>query len=72
MLIGMKKVFELGIKNKLFSDFDPYYLAVALEGISTALLLGNLEFREECKIDSALILQLFFNIILLGDLDSAV
>lgn len=64
ILNSIKKVFEKGIKKKLFSDIDPYHLAVALEGISTALLVENLEHPDQ-EIDVTLAVKIFFSKILL-------
>jgi len=62
MLSKIKKIFEIGIKKKVFEKFDPYHLAVALDGISNALLFEYLEYPEKLKkIEPDLILNLFFS-----------
>ena len=55
----MEKVFKEGIKKKLFADFNPYFLAVALDGISNAFLFEYIEHPEKQKVDADLILNIF-------------
>ena len=62
ILSKIEKIFEVGIKKKLFKKFDPYHLAVALDGISNALLFEYLEYPEKlARIEPELILEIFFN-----------
>jgi hypothetical protein len=56
----MEKVFEEGIKKKLFCNFDPYFLAIALDGISNAFLIEHIEHPGKRKIDVDSILNIFF------------
>ena len=56
----MKAVFEKGIKKKMFRKYDPYLLAVALDGISNAFLFEHLDHPGEHPFDADLILNIFF------------
>ncbi|MCD4778352.1 MAG: TetR/AcrR family transcriptional regulator [Desulfobacterales bacterium] len=53
-------VFENGIKKRLFKKFDPYLLAVALDGISNALLFHHVEYPGAHPFDADLIINIFF------------
>ena len=53
-------VFESGIKKRVFKKFDPYLLAVALDGISNAFLFEHLDHPGEHPFDADLILNIFF------------
>jgi len=60
MLSKIQKVFEKGIKRKVFRKFDPYHLTIALEGISNAFLFEYLAYPEKFKkIDPDLIFNVF-------------
>ena len=54
-------VFENGIKKRLFKKFDPYLLAVALDGISNALLFHHVEYPDAHPFDADLIINIFFH-----------
>ena len=53
-------VFENGIKKRLFKKFEPYLLAVALDGISNALLFHHVEYPGAHPFDADLIINIFF------------
>jgi len=53
-------VFESGIKKKVFKKFDPYLLAVALDGISNAFLFEHFNNPGKHQFDASLILDIFF------------
>jgi len=62
ILSKIEKIFEIGIKKKVFKKFDPYHLAVALDGMSNAILFEYLEYPEKlARIEPDLILNIFFN-----------
>lgn len=52
-------VFKGGIKKKIFKKYDPYLLAVALDGISNAFLFEHLERPGEHPFDADLIVNIF-------------
>ncbi len=56
----LARVFESGIKKGLFKKFDPYLLAVALDGISNAFLFQRLEYPDAHPFDADLIVNIFF------------
>jgi len=56
----LARVFESGIKKRLFKAFDPYLLAVALDGISNALLFQYIEHSDAHPFDADLIVNIFF------------
>ncbi|MDO9565935.1 MAG: TetR/AcrR family transcriptional regulator [Candidatus Desulfaltia sp.] len=56
----LARVFESGIKKRLFKAFDPYLLAVALDGISNALLFQHIEHSDAHPFDADLIVNIFF------------
>lgn len=56
----LARVFESGIKKRLFKAFDPYLLAVALDGISNALLFQHIEHSAAHPFDADLIVNIFF------------
>jgi AcrR family transcriptional regulator len=56
----LARVFENGIKKRLFKKFDPYLLAVALDGISSALLFHHVEYPGAHPFDADLIINIFF------------
>jgi len=56
----LARVFESGIKKRLFKAFDPYLLAVALDGISNAFLFEHLDHPNKHPFDANLILDIFF------------
>jgi len=56
----LARVFEKGIKKGLFRKFDPYLLAVALNGISNAFLFQHLEYPDVHPFDADLIVNIFF------------
>ena len=53
-------VFESGIKKRVFKKFDPYLLAVALDGISNAFLFEHFNNPDKHPFDASLILDIFF------------
>lgn len=57
----LANVFESGIKKRLFKKFDPYLLAVALDGISNALLFHHVEYPGAHPFDADLIINIFFH-----------
>ena len=56
----LANVFESGIKRRVFKKFDPYLLAVALDGISNAFLFQHLEYPDAHPFDADLIVNIFF------------
>ena len=56
----LANVFESGIKRRVFKKFDPYLLAVALDGISNAFLFQRLEYPDAHPFDADLIVNIFF------------
>lgn len=62
----MKDVFEKGIKKKMFRKYDPYLLAVALDGISTTFLFEHLAHPDRLLFDADLIVSIFFEQIYIG------
>ena len=57
----LARVFENGIKKRLFKKLDPYLLAVALNGISNALLFQHIEHPGAYPFDADLIINIFFH-----------
>jgi len=57
----LANVFESGIEKGLFKKFDPYLLAVALDGISNAFLFQHLEYPDAHPFDADLIINIFFH-----------
>ncbi|MBW2596167.1 MAG: TetR/AcrR family transcriptional regulator [Deltaproteobacteria bacterium] len=55
----LASVFESGIKKGLFKAFDPYLLAVALDGLSNAFLFVHLDHPDKKAFDANLILDIF-------------
>ncbi|MCK4466970.1 MAG: TetR/AcrR family transcriptional regulator [Desulfobacterales bacterium] len=62
----MKDVFEKGIKKKMFRKYDPYLLAVALDGISTTFLFEHLAHPDRLLFDADLIVSIFFEQVYIG------
>ncbi len=62
----MKDVFEKGIKKKMFRKYDPYLLAVALDGISTTFLFEHLAHPDRLLFDADLIVSIFFQQVYIG------
>ncbi|MDI6687631.1 MAG: TetR/AcrR family transcriptional regulator [Desulfobacterales bacterium] len=56
----LARVFESGIKKRLFKSFDPYLLAVALDGIANAFLFQHIEYSNAHTFDADLIVNIFF------------
>ncbi|MBW1788927.1 MAG: TetR/AcrR family transcriptional regulator [Deltaproteobacteria bacterium] len=56
----IKTVFQRGIAKKLFRRCDPRLLAVALDGITNALLFEHLEHPNKHPFDANLISDIFF------------
>jgi len=56
----LANIFESGIKKKVFKKFDPYLLAVALDGISNAFLFEYFNNPDKHPFDANLILDIFF------------
>ena len=56
----MGTIFERGIKKKIFREYDPHLLAVALDGISNAFLFEQLDHPDKHPFDANLILDIFF------------
>ena len=57
----LANVFESGIKKRVFRKFDPYLLAVAIDGISNALLFHHVEYPGAHPFDADLIINIFFH-----------
>ena len=57
----LANVFESGIKKRLFKKFDPYLLAVALDGILNAFLFQHIEYPDAHPFDADLIINIFFH-----------
>jgi len=55
-------VFATGVKKKVFRKLDPYYMAVALEGITNAFLLCWLEDPERHPYEANIptVMDMFF------------
>ncbi len=66
----IEAVFRSGVKKKLFRKFDPYLLAVALDGISNAFLFEHLENPDKHPFDANLILNIFFQQVYTGGADA--
>ncbi|MDL1968684.1 MAG: hypothetical protein LWW97_09100 [Deltaproteobacteria bacterium] len=47
--------------KKLFKKFDPYLLAVAINGISNAFLFQHIEHPDAHPFDADLIINIFFH-----------
>jgi Transcriptional regulator len=60
-------VFEKGIQKKIFRPFDPYYLALAFDGMSNAILFSWVEDPDRHPVDPNLIEKIFFERIYLGE-----
>ena len=56
----LSTVFKEGIRKKILVDFDPYLLATALEGMTHALLVQDLDQPHQHPFDLDLIINLFF------------
>ncbi|MFH1077115.1 MAG: TetR/AcrR family transcriptional regulator [Pseudomonadota bacterium] len=56
----LANVFESGIKKRVFRKFDSYLLAVAIDGISNALLFQHIEHPDAHPFDADLIINIFF------------
>ncbi|MDF9408998.1 MAG: HTH-type transcriptional regulator RutR [Pelotomaculum sp. PtaB.Bin013] len=53
-------VFEKGIQKEIFRPLDPYYLALALDSISSAFLFCWMEDPDRHPVDTDLIDKIFF------------
>lgn len=61
-------VFEKGIQKKIFRPLDPYYLALAFDGMSNAFLFSWMEDPDRHPVDTDLIEKIFFErIYLVGE-----
>jgi len=56
----LARVFETGIKKRLFKKIDPYLLAVALDGILNAFLFQHIEHPGAHPFDADVIINIFF------------
>jgi len=58
----LSSLFAAGIREKIFRKFDPYYMAVALDGLTNAFLFSWLEDPEAHPYEKnvAMITELFF------------
>ena len=65
----VKDVFEKGIKKELFRKYDPYLLAVALDGISNTFLFEHLAHPDRLLFDADLIVSIFFQQVYIGGTD---
>ena len=63
-LIKLSNVFKEGAEKKIFKAFDPYILAVAIDGITNAFLMEYLEDPEKHRFDAETVMDIFFNSLL--------
>ena len=54
-------VFQSGMKKKLFREQDPYLLALALDSMSTAFLVAQMERPGNHPFDAETIMDIFLN-----------
>ncbi len=57
----LARVFRSGIRKKIFCERDPYLLALALDGISTAFLVESMDHPGERPFDAGTVLGIFFH-----------
>ncbi len=57
----LSDVFKIGIRKKKFRELDPYLLAVAIDGMTNALLMEYLEQQEKHTFDAELLMDIFFS-----------
>ena len=62
-------VFERGVKNKVFRDFDPSLMAAVLHGMISGLIIRYLEQGDRYPLDVDTIMEIFFGSILLDQPD---
>lgn len=56
----LSNVFDRGIRQKLFVNHDPFLLATALEGVTHAFLVQQLDYTNEHPFDADTIIKMFF------------
>jgi len=57
----LSAVFKTGIRKKKFREFDPYLLAVAIDGMTNALLMEYLDHQKKHTFDAEFIMDIFFS-----------
>jgi len=61
MLNHLEQVFKQSIQKGMIKKEDPYILALTLDGISNTLFFEHIEAPGKHKINSELVLKIFFN-----------
>lgn len=61
-------LFESGIKKKIFKKYDPYLLAIALDGICTSFFFDYLEQPNKHPFDATVILNIFLKPVYIGEM----
>jgi len=59
-------VFERGVRNKVFRDFDPFLMAAALDGMISGLIIQYLTHGERHPLDAETIMEMFLGPIVLA------
>ncbi|WP_035277271.1 TetR/AcrR family transcriptional regulator [Desulforegula conservatrix] len=54
-------IFEKGIKEKIFTYFDPWLLALSLDGMVNSILVSIVEHPDSMEITTDLILDIFYS-----------
>lgn len=54
-------IFEKGIKEKIFTGFDPWLLALSLDGMVNSILVSIVEHPDSMEITTDLILDIFYS-----------
>lgn len=57
----LTNVFERGIKEKIFGNFDPWLLALSLDGMVNSILVSIVEHPDSMAISSSSILDIFYS-----------
>jgi hypothetical protein len=64
LMVKLAGVFKKGINKRLFNRFDPYILAVVLNGMTLTLLFQSLDHADKHPFDADTIMKIFFESIL--------
>ena len=54
-------IFEKGTREKIFSDFDPWLLALSLDGMVNSILVSIVEHPDSMEINADAILDIFYS-----------
>lgn len=57
----LTNIFEKGIKEKIFNNFDPWILALSLDGMVNSILVSIVEHPDSMEITSDSILDIFYS-----------